>query len=113
MPTLHATLTRRQLLAGGTGLLGSSLVKPQIPSQKKTVAAIVTMYTDDRSLKSHASVIVGRLLEGYAPNNVQTYPRTQVVSMYTDQVPSNDLSRGLAEKHQFKIYPTVGEALCL
>jgi len=109
----HAALTRRQLLAAGTGLLGSSLVRPQISSQKKTVAAIVTMYTDDRSLKSHASVIVGRMLEGYAPNNVRTEPRTHVVSMYTDQVPANDLSRGLAEKHHFKIYPTVGAALCL
>ena len=113
MQKLHAALTRRQFLAAGTGALAASLVKPQIFSQKKTVAAIVTMYTDDRSLKSHASVIVGRMLEGYAPNNVQTKPRTQVVSMYTDQVPTNDLSRGLAEKHQFKIYPTVGEALCL
>ena len=110
----HRTaLTRRQLLAAGTGMLTSSLLKPQISSQKKTVAAIVTMYTDDRSLKSHASVIVGRMLEGYAPNNVQTEPRTQVVSMYTDQVPANDLSRGLSEKHHFKIYPTVGAALCL
>ena len=94
----HRTaLTRRQLLAAGAGVLGSSFVKPQISSQKKTVAAIVTMYTDDRSLKSHASVIVGRMLEGYAPNNVQTEPRTLVVSMYTDQVPANDLSRGLSE----------------
>ena len=79
MQKYHAALTRRQLLAAGTGALGASLVKPQSSSQKKTVAAIVTMYTDDRSLKSHASVIVGRMLEGYAPNNVQTEPRTQVV----------------------------------
>ena len=109
----RATLTRRQLLAAGTGMLGSSLVKPENSTQKKTVAAIVTMYTDDRSLKSHASVIVGRMLEGYSPNNVRTDPQTRIVSMYTDQVPSNDLSRGLAEKHHFKIYPTVGAALCL
>lgn len=80
---------------------------------KKTVAAIVTMYTDDRRLKSHASVIVGRLLEGYRPNGVFTEPRTRVVSMYTDQVPENDLSRGLAEKHGFTIYPTIKDALTL
>jgi len=109
----RAALTRRQLLAAGTGVPGSSLVKAEISSQKKTVAAIVTMYTDDRSLKSHASVIVGRMLEGYAPNNVRTEPRTEVISMYTDQVPANDLSRGLAEKHHFKIHPTIGAALCL
>ena len=60
----RVALTRRQLLAAGTGLLGSSLVKAQVSSRKKTVAAIVTMYTDDRSLKSHASVIVGRMLRG-------------------------------------------------
>ena len=69
------------------------------------------MYTSDRRLRSHASVIVGRLLEGYAPNGVRTEPRTHVVSMYTDQVPDNDLSRGLAEKHGFKIYPTIREAM--
>jgi len=109
----RATFTRRELLAAGTGMLGSSLVRPQQSREQKTVAAIVTMYTDDRSLKSHASVIVGRMLEGYSPNNVRTEPRTRVVSMYTDQVPANDLSRGLAEKHHFKIFPTVGAALCL
>ena len=83
------------------------------PSSKKTVAAIVTMYTDDKRLKSHASVIVGRLLEGYRPNNVPTEPRTRVVSMYTDQVPENDLSRGLAQQHGFQIYPTIKDAMTL
>jgi hypothetical protein len=86
---------------------------PAQPSGKKKVAAIVTMYTDDNRLKSHASVIVGRLLEGYSPDNKPTQPRTQVVSMYTDQVPQNDLSRGLAAKHGFVIYPTIREALTL
>lgn len=83
----------------------------QVP--KKKVAAIVTMYTDDRRLKSHAAVIVGRLLDGYAPDGKQTAPRTQLVSMYTEQVPENDLSRGLAAKHGFPIYPTIREAMTL
>ena len=80
---------------------------------KKRVAAIVTMYTDDSRLRSHASVIVGRLLNGYMPDGVRTEPRTQVVSMYTDQVPENDLSRRMAAEHGFKIYPTVAEAMTL
>jgi hypothetical protein len=83
------------------------------PKPKKTVAAIVTMYTDDRRLKSHAAVIIGRMLDGYAPGGVQTEPRTRIVSMYTDQVPGNDLSRALAAKHGFQIYPTVAGALTL
>ena len=64
-------------------------------------------------LYSHAAVIVGRLLDGYSPNGVFTEPRTHLVSMYTAQVPANDLSRGLAQKHGFKIYPTIKETLTL
>jgi hypothetical protein len=79
------------------------------PGKKPTVAAIVTEY---RPL-SHADVIVGRLLEGYAPDGVRTAPRTQVVSMYTDQIAKKDMSRDLAAKHGFRIYPTIREALTL
>jgi hypothetical protein len=85
----------------------------QAPLMKKKVAAIVTVYTDDRRLKSHASVIVGRLLEGYAPNGRRVEPRTQVVSMYTHQVPENDLSRERAARHGFTIYPTIKDAMTL
>jgi hypothetical protein len=99
-------MNRREFLA-------TTAVATQAPRPKKKVAAIVTMYTSDRRLRSHASVIIGRLLEGYSPNGVRTEPRTQVVSMYVDQTPENDLSRGLAEKHGFKIYPTIREAMTL
>jgi hypothetical protein len=33
--------------------------------------------------------------------------------MYTAQTPANDLSRGLSEKHGFKIYPTIKDAITL
>lgn len=73
------------------------------------VAAIVTEYR----YYSHADVIVGRILEGYSPNNVRKQPRTRVVSMYTDQVPAKDMSRELSAKHGFRIYPSIREALTL
>ena len=92
---------------------GAAAATARAQPSKKKVAAIVTMYTDDRRLKSHAAVIIGRLLDGYFPNGVATESRTQVVSMYTDQVPENDLSRGLAEKHGFTIYPTIKDAMTL
>ena len=56
-------------------------------------------------------MIVGRLLEGYEYNGEKRAPLVQVVSMYTDQVPANDMSRGVAAKHDVKIYPTVRETL--
>ena len=104
-------MNRRQVIAAGL----AAAAAPQAGAQqaKKTVAAIVTMYTNDGRLNTHANVIIGRLLDGYSPNGVFTEPRTRVVSMFTDQVPPQDLSRGLAEKHGFRIYPTIREALTL
>ena len=102
-------LNRRRFLT--TGAAAAVSLQAQIP--KKRVAAIITMYTQDHGFVSHAAVIIGRLLEGYSPNGVFTEPRTRLVSMYTAQVPPNDLSRGLSEKHGFKIFPTIKDAMTL
>ena len=86
-------MNRRQILAGGIAAAAAAQTPAQ--SSKKKVAAVVTMYTNDGRLNTHANVIIGRLLDGYSPNGVFTEPRTHIVSMYTDQVPPADLSRGL------------------
>lgn len=96
---------RRQFMLGSLALVAA----PRLGAVKKRVAAIVTEYR----YYSHADVIVGRMLEGYYPSGVRKEPRTHIVSMYTDQVPDNDMSRGLAAKHGFKIYPTIADALTL
>lgn len=95
---------RREFAASlGAPVLGAA-------PRKKTVAAIVTEYRH----YSHADVVVGRLLGGNSANNVWHEPRTRVVSMYTDQVPEGrDMSRDLAARFGFKIYPTIREALTL
>lgn len=104
-------MNRRQMITGAIGAATATQASAQ--PAKKTVAAVVTMYTNDGRLNTHANVIIGRLLNGYSPNGVFTQPRTRLVSMFTDQVPPADLSRGLAEKHGFKIYSTIREALTL
>src|SRR5262245_41791429 len=96
---------RRQFILGSLG----AVISHQASATKKHVAAIVTEYR----YYSHADVIVGRILESYFPNGVRKDSRTQIVSMYTDQVPANDMSRDLSAKHGFKIYPTIAEALTL
>jgi len=50
-------LDRRRFLAAGA----AACLDLQAQATKKRVAAVVTMYTHDRSLYSHAAVIVGRL----------------------------------------------------
>jgi hypothetical protein len=72
----------------------------------KKVAAVVTEYRK----WSHADVILRFILNGY-PGGKR--PNLELVSLYTDQVPKNDLSRDLAKKHGFKICGTIAEALTL
>jgi len=106
---IRTQLNRRRFLAAGA----AACLDLQAQAPKKRVAAVLTMYTQDHGFYSHAAVIVGRLLDGYSPDGVFTEPRTHLVSMYTAQVPANDLSRGLAQKHGFKIYPTIKDTLTL
>ena len=44
---------------------------------------------------------------------VRVEPNTRIVSMYTDQIAPKDMSRDMAARHGFPIYPTVAEALSL
>ncbi len=73
------------------------------------LAAVVTVYHHN----SHADVIVGRVLEGYTLDHQGEFPRARLVSMYVDQMPEGDKSRGLAAKHGFVLCSTVEEALTL
>ena len=74
------------------------------------VAAIVTEYRG----YSHAEIIVDRFIQGYNLTDTETYwARTQVVSLFLDQIPAGDLGRGMAVQAGAKIVPTIREALTL
>ncbi|GAA3402595.1 hypothetical protein ACFFNY_04685 [Paenibacillus hodogayensis] len=69
---------------------------------RKRVAVIVTEYR----FNAHADVILGRLLGDF-----DYTPQVEVVSIYTDQVPDNDMSREMAAKRGVPIYPTIEETV--
>lgn len=109
-------LNRRDFFqaAGGivcsTSVLGRRCPSAAMGEKIPRVAAIVTEY---RSL-SHADVIVGRMLQGHVLSTAETCtPRTQVVSMYVDQTPPDDLSRSMAAHYGVPIKPSIREALTL
>jgi hypothetical protein len=77
-------------------------------NQPKKVAAIVTEYRK----WSHADVIVGKILEGYLYDG-KDRPNLRVLSMFVDQFPENDMSRGLAKKYGFTIYDNIADTLTL
>jgi hypothetical protein len=74
------------------------------------LAAVTTVYRK----YSHTQHIVDRFLEGYGWDGKHHHPPMDLVSLYVDQVPPDDLSRDRERRFPgMKIYPTIGEALTL
>jgi hypothetical protein len=73
----------------------------------KRIAIVTTVY---RYL-SHAQHIGDRFLVGYPRNGTWHKPDMKVVSLYVDQRPDTDQSVERAREFDFKVYPTIAEAL--
>ena len=73
----------------------------------KRIAIVATVY---RYL-SHAQHIGDRFLVGYPRDGAWHKPDMKVVSLYLDQKPDGDQSAARAKEFDFKVYPTIPEAL--
>ena len=104
---MHQPLNRRQAI-GTAGLATLATTLSAAPTKKLPVAAIVTQYWR----YSHADVIVGKILEGWQQKGGPG-PNLELVSLYVDQFPKKDLSRGLAKKYGFRLAKTIDEAVTL
>lgn len=79
-----------------------SALPEQEQRRKSRVAVAVTEYRHN----SHAEVIVGRLL-GQLGHDSQL----DVVALYADQVPANDMSRDVSRVYGIPIYDSIGETI--
>jgi hypothetical protein len=95
-------------LAGLTSAIAIAPAYGAEPGPKK-IAVLTTAYYHN----SHADVIASRLLKGYTLDGQGEFPKLQLVSLYTDQVPKNDISRKLAADFKFPIFENVPDALTL
>ncbi len=99
-------MNRRTFLATSAS---TAFAMNQAPAAPKKIAAIITEYRP----MSHADVIVGKYLEGFNQDNQPPYPRSKIVSLFTEQIPKEDMSRERAKKFNVPIYRTVADALTL
>jgi hypothetical protein len=97
-------MNRRSFLITPVGL---AISQSALPPRK--IAAVITEYRPN----SHADVIVGKYLEGFNQDDQPPYPRSKIVSMFTEQIPKNDMSRERAKKYNVPIFRTVADALTL
>ena len=111
---MNVQTNRRQALQtlglSGLAALASSapLQADRVRRKKLPVAAVITEYRE----YSHADVIVGKILEGWLQAGGPG-PDLELVSMYVDQFPDNEKSRGLEKKYGFRIAKTIDEAVTL
>jgi len=76
-------------------------------NQNKKVAAIITEYWST----NHADVIITKFLDGYVLNGRTYKPTVDIVSMFIDQFPANDMGKDMADKHGVNLYGSIREAL--
>lgn len=108
-------ISRRRFLGqAGLGIAGAPLglnlataALAAEPIKKLRVAAVVTEFT----FRSHAHVILENFLEPYLFNGKKTESGMEVVGLYVDQFPRQDIGRGIAEEYGVTIYPTIAGAL--
>jgi hypothetical protein len=102
-------LSRRTFLSTiGAGIAGStrSVGAPERGARKK-----MAIVTTEWRYRSHAWHMGERFLVGYPIQGKWHRPPLDVVSVYVDQTPGNDLSRKRAEEFGFTIYPKIAQAL--
>jgi hypothetical protein len=85
-----------------------AMTTPQRSARPK-VAAVTTIWRKD----SHADVLISKLIAGYDLEGDPVRPALDVVSLYVDQFPENDLARRWATRFGIPIVPTVRAALTL
>ncbi len=100
--------SRRLFLARSAALmLAPGLARAEGP--RKKVAFIGTEFRTH----SHAQHFLDRMTLGYNWAGRWVAPRVEVGSIYVDQMPEGDLSRGRIARHGLKQFPTIEEALTL
>ncbi|MFO0945775.1 MAG: hypothetical protein U1D30_07510 [Planctomycetota bacterium] len=74
---------------------------------KPRVAAVITEFTH----RSHAHVILENFLQPYLFNGRVVESPCEVVSMYVDQFPDGEMSRGISKEYGIPLFPTIAGAL--
>ena len=107
---MNTQINRRSFLAAGAAAATvASFPVLGAERRRKRIALIGTEVREH----SQAQHFIDRFLLGYTWKGGWRRPDVDLVSLYIDQFPKNDLARGTARRHNVPIYPTIAEALTL
>ena len=103
------TLLGAGAVIGRTPLIRSASAADNVSQRRPKVAFLGTSVYRH----SHAQHFLDRHTAGYTWNGGWQMPRVDVVSVFIDQFPENDLARERIRKHGLNQVPTIEEALTL
>lgn len=99
-------ISRREAVAQGGALLASPALQAS-RRRPKRVAGITTVYFHN----SHADVLLSRLMQGENLDFQSRRPDLELVSLYVDQFPKNDISRALVKQYGVRLCSSIEEAI--
>lgn len=99
-----ALWTRRSFLLSAAAAAVASAAPT---SERKRIALIGT----EVRRHSHAQHFIDRLAMGYTWGGRWQQPQVDLVSLYIDQFPDDDLARGRSKRFNLPIYPTIADAI--
>ena len=73
------------------------------------IAAVVTTFFPN----SHAGVLVDKFLRGFPTDKGLIAPRTEIASLYIDQIHDRDVGRQFAHKYDIPLYESIRSSLTL
>ena len=76
--------------------------------RKKIAAILTTCFT-----RSHAEVILPKLIKGFPTDNGMLEPQVDLASIYLDQIHEEDVCVPFARENGIPIYPSIVKALTL
>ena len=76
--------------------------------RKKIAAILTTCFT-----RSHAEVILPKLIKGFPTDDGMLEPKVDLASIYLDQIHEADVCVPFAQEHGIPIYPSIVKALTL
>ncbi|HAY79673.1 MAG TPA: hypothetical protein DCY79_07695 [Planctomycetaceae bacterium] len=89
-------------------LMTSAAAAAPSPRPRPKVAAIFTVLR----FRSHAYNILENFLGPYYFNGQLVDPGVDVVALYADQFPSDDMAREVSQRLGIPLYPTIAAAMC-
>lgn len=101
------TPSRRDALKmAAAGLSSTGFASADEKVKPKSVAAVVTIYRP----KSHADVILTKVLEGWKRDRGEG-PALTLSALYVDQFPKDDIAREMCKKHGVPIFDSIEKAV--